>query len=125
MRKFLRSTGSKLFGKQALLMVFMLMVCGVLSVHAQQRTITGTVTDENGEPIAGATVLVEGTYRGVSSDADGNFEIGVSPQDEYLMISFVGMKDLRLEIVEASDYDVELEYDVLGLDEVVVVGYGT
>jgi TonB-linked SusC/RagA family outer membrane protein len=98
---------------------------GSLTATAQQREITGTVTGTDGVPVAGATVMIENTFTGVSSDAEGNFSIVVSPSDRYLLVSFIGMKQKRVEITSASFYEVELEFDVLGLEEVVVVGYGT
>ena len=59
---------------------------------AQQKTITGTVNDETGLPLPGATVVVDGTTRGVATDFDGNFSIEAST-DEILLITYIGYAD--------------------------------
>ncbi len=90
-----------------------------------ERTITGIVTDENGEPIPGATIQVKGTSKGTITDMDGNYSIEVSQEAEALVFSFVGMKTREIVIENQTQLDVSLEPEVHGLDEVVVIGYGT
>ncbi|WP_157202503.1 TonB-dependent receptor [Marinilabilia salmonicolor] len=90
----------------------------------QERAVRGTVTDQNGEPIPGVTVTVKGTTHGTITDIDGNFSLKVNPESEVLIFSFVGMKSQEIEIGNNVRFDVVMQEDVMGLDEVVVVGYG-
>jgi TonB-dependent starch-binding outer membrane protein SusC len=92
---------------------------------SQGRRITGKVTDAAGNSIPGVTVLVEGTLTGVFSDPDGNYSIQVGESARVLLFSFVGMKTERVEIEGRTVVDIVLQQDLLGLDEVVVIGYGT
>lgn len=124
MKIVLKKIGNAFRSRLALVAGITLICIGSLTATAQQRQVTGTVTGTDGEPIPGATVRIENTYTGASSDMDGKFSLIVSPNDKYLLISFVGMKEKRIEITSASFYPVELEDDVLGLEEIVVVGYG-
>lgn len=92
---------------------------------AQQKTITGTVTDPDGVGLPGATVVEKGTTNGTVTDMDGKFTLNVSESAEALTISFVGMKSQEVVLTGSSDYNVSLESATIGLDEVVAVGYGT
>lgn len=87
-------------------------------------TITGKVTDENGEPIPGVTVSVPGTGIGTATDIDGNYSISV-PEQSTLVFSFIGFNSKSIEIGGKSILNVELEESISSLNEVVVVGYGT
>ena len=90
--------------------------------HAQNRSINGTITDSDGIPLIGVTVVVEGTTRGVVSDFDGNYSINAST-GEVLRFSFVGM-ETKLVTVENSDtINVTLIEDIEDLDTVVITGY--
>ncbi|MGQ1891093.1 SusC/RagA family TonB-linked outer membrane protein [Thermophagus sp. OGC60D27] len=90
-----------------------------------EKTVTGIVTDENGDPIPGATIQVKGSTFGTITDMDGNYSIEVSSDEVVLVYSFVGMKTLEVVVGTQILLDVSLEPDVVGLDEVVVIGYGT
>lgn len=87
-------------------------------------TVTGTVTDENGEPLIGASVFVKGTTEGAITDIDGKFSVSV-PGDATLVISYIGY--LSQEIVPGvrDNLMISLQPDTTVLDEVVVIGYGT
>ena len=89
----------------------------------QSQTITGSVTDENGVALPGATVLVEGTTNGVSTDFDGNYSINAS-SDDTLVFSFIGYASQSILVGSSSTINVTLNADNL-LDEVVVTGYGS
>ena len=89
---------------------------------AQNRTISGTVTGEDGIPVPGANVLVKGSNRGVMTDFDGNFQIEVST-DETLVVSFLGYRTKEIPVDDRENYQITLEEDVSQLDEVVVTGY--
>lgn len=89
---------------------------------AQEKTISGTVT-ESGLPLPGATVLVKGTSKGVSTDFDGKYSIQAKAGD-VLEFSYVGMKTKSVTVGASSTVDVTMESDS-NLEEVVVVGYGT
>ena len=91
-----------------------------LSAYAQQ--ISGTVTDENGVPLPGATVLVQGTSNGVSTDFDGNYSISAS-QGDTLVFSFVGYSSQSVVVGSSSTVNVSLEPDN-ALEEVVVTALG-
>lgn len=93
-----------------------------LPMSAQQRTVTGNVVDNAGEPVAGASVMVGGTTRGVSTDFDGNFSIEAAA-DETLVISFLGFVDTRVK-ADRTEINVVLEPDSQLIEETVVVGYG-
>jgi len=97
------------------------------SASAQDRVITGTITDKsNGQPLSGATVSVKGTHNGVTTDEAGNFRITVSTQAKALLISHIGMATQELAIPASGKLSVQLDGSTVGkLDEVVVVGYGT
>jgi hypothetical protein len=91
-----------------------------LSAYAQQ--VTGTVSDENGVPLPGATVVVQGTSTGVSTDFDGNYSITASSGDP-LVFSFVGYASHSVAVGSSNTVNVQLEPDN-SLDEVVVTALG-
>jgi TonB-dependent starch-binding outer membrane protein SusC len=91
---------------------------------AQQREITGTVVDNNGEPLAGATVRVAADpQRGTVTNIDGEFSIQASPTD-VLQVSFVGYRTREVLVEDRTTITIVLELDQQLLSEVVVVGYG-
>ncbi len=91
----------------------------------QQRIITGTVLDGNGEPVPGVSVVVKGTTAGTITNNDGNYTLSVPAGADVLVFSFVGMKTREIPIDSQSVIDVSMETETIGVDEVVVVGYGT
>jgi TonB-linked SusC/RagA family outer membrane protein len=95
------------------------------SVFAQKITITGTVSDEKGAPLPGATVQVKGATLGTTTGADGKFSLDVSGTNLTLVFSFVGYVAKEIPVQNQTTINVSLAPDVMGLQEVVVVGYGT
>lgn len=103
---------------------FVSILCfGIVSISAQ--TITGTITDGDGIPLPGATVLEVGTSNGRVSDFDGNFSIKVNSQNSILSFSFVGYLKKEITVQGKTSINVVLKADLSQLNEVVVVGYGT
>lgn len=96
----------------------------IMQVYAQ-RVITGKVTDENGAPIANASVTIKETGTGATTDGSGQFSIRVEGDARTLVISFVGKATQELAITETSSYTVRLIPAGKSLEEVVVVAYGT
>ena len=91
----------------------------------QQNTVTGTVTDENGTPLPGASIVEKGTTNGTQADFDGNFSIQSSDENAILIISYIGYAAQEIGVGGQSNISVILEESAASLDEVVVVGYGT
>ena len=108
-----------------LLFLFFLYCGFLLPAAAQQKTITGTVTgSEDNLPIIGATVLIKGTSTGSNTDINGKYQISAQ-QGATIEIRYVGMKTKEIVVGSSNVYDVALDYDLVGVNEVVVVGYGT
>ena len=97
-----------------------LMLMFSASALAQNETVTGTVLDELGEPVIGATVTVEGTKNATVTDLDGNYKISV-PKNGKVTISYIGYTTVTVK----PGGTIKLEEDKQTLEEVVVVGYGT
>ncbi|HEY9486771.1 MAG TPA: TonB-dependent receptor [Chryseosolibacter sp.] len=96
-----------------------------LTVHAQQRTVTGTVTDgTDGGPLPGVSILVKGTSQGTAADAFGNFSIDVSPED-VLVFSFIGYESQEIGVGQRSTINISMVQSAETLGEVVVIGFGT
>jgi TonB-linked SusC/RagA family outer membrane protein len=90
----------------------------------KSKKITGLVTDEKGEPIIGASVVLKGSNTGTVTNNDGLFSLEVQAESE-IFISYIGFKQTVLKVGIANNYKIVLEEDSKALDEVVVVGYGT
>ncbi|HEY4060341.1 MAG TPA: TonB-dependent receptor [Puia sp.] len=107
----------------------MLLCCiGVFSLftsYAQTKTVTGTVSDEKGQPLTGATVTVKDTKIAATTDAGGKFSIQVPPSGKSLIVSFVGMEDRQLSIENRTSLTVSLKQSNSVLGDVVVIGYGS
>lgn len=91
-----------------------------------QKNIVGSVIDSEGEPLAGATVMIEGTDQGVATDVDGNFSILTKQKNPVLLITYIGMEPARIEIQKEKGYkflQVRMKPVVNMMDEVVVTGY--
>ena len=95
----------------------------VISAHAQS-VVNGTVTNALGEPIPGATIVVEGTNMGTTTDFDGNFSISVE-QDQTIEVSYVGFQTEKLVYTGQDSLSITLQESVDELDEIIVTGYGT
>ncbi len=96
-----------------------------LSVFAfAQQRVTGTVTDAAGEPVIGASVVVEGTTTGTTTGVNGQYSLAV-PAKSTLVFSFLGYKEMKVEVAGKTSIDVTMTEDAAALDEVVVIGYGT
>lgn len=121
------SKNSCLLGRMDFLQrLFFIALFSVLAVgaSAQNKTVSGTVIDNTGEPVIGASVLVKGTTNGVITDIDGNFNLQNVPANGTIQISFVGYKTQDVSVAGKTSFHVKLQEDTEMLDEVVVVGYG-
>jgi TonB-dependent starch-binding outer membrane protein SusC len=89
-----------------------------------KKDVTGTITDKTtGETLAGVTVLVKGTSEGTISNVDGKFTIKVNDNDQ-LVFKFIGYVEQTVPVGSQTEINVNLETEVIGMDEVVVVGFG-
>ncbi len=94
-------------------------------VQQPGKTITGIVTDNKGQPIPGATVVVKGTTIGVVTNMDGAYSITVPATAETIVFSFVGMTTREVPIGNQTTINISLAEETIALDEVVAIGYGT
>lgn len=107
------------------IMSFLLLFFLCIQIQAQERTVTGVVTDASTkEPLPGVSVLIEGTTLGTASDLDGKFSITVPGEKSVLIFSYVGYVKQNVVVGTTSTINVALEPSLKELEEVVVVGYG-
>ncbi len=92
---------------------------------AQGFNVQGTVTDQGGAPLPGASVVEKGTSNGAQTDFDGNFSLTVTDQNAILVVSYIGFASKEVSIAGQSSLSIVLEESTAALDEIVVVGYGT
>ena len=118
MVKFTKATLGVIF-----LWLLLALPCQVRAQQDAQFEVTGKVTDKDGSPIIGASVIVVGTTRGVSTDLSGNYAIEVK-SGESLRFTYLGMSDQTFTIHAQKVIDVILEDNSLDVEQVVVVGYG-
>jgi TonB-dependent starch-binding outer membrane protein SusC len=90
-----------------------------------QKSITGSVNDEAGQPLPGVTIVIKGSTNGTVTNMDGNYSISNVPENATLVFSFVGMKTIEVPVEGKSVVDVIMEDETIGIDEVVAIGYGT
>jgi TonB-linked SusC/RagA family outer membrane protein len=118
-KHFQTKVKTRLFG------LMLLMLFTVLNAAAQSANVSGTVKDETGESVPGATVLVKGSQTGTVTDIDGNFSIQAAPGD-ILVVSFIGYSSREITVQSGQTiYAIAMEVSMSDLSEVVVVGYGS
>jgi TonB-linked SusC/RagA family outer membrane protein len=108
----------RLHGILTLFLVFVVQLS-----FAQVKTVTGTVNDEDGLPLPGVNIIVQGTTQGAQTDFDGNYNISVA-QGKTLVYSFVGFATTNRTVGAANTINITLAVDAAALSEVIVVGYG-
>ena len=96
----------------------------ILQANTKQRTITGTVVDNNNEPLIGVNVVVEGTSTGTATDFDGKFTLAISENDTKLLFSYIGYESQLIDISQKQNVRVVMREDGELLDELVVTALG-
>ena len=132
MNKILRQSLSgvqsiPIHGLPSIFRILILVVCfGFNSAftQAQDLSISGTISDDTGLTLPGATILEKGTSNGVSTDIDGNFTMTVSSDNAVLVISFIGFVTQEVQVNGETVHNITMVTDAAALDEVVVTGYG-
>ncbi|MBB3697086.1 SusC/RagA family TonB-linked outer membrane protein [Flammeovirga yaeyamensis] len=115
--------------KRIIKLTFSILLSVLLSVPqlgmAQDKfvKVSGKVVDEDGLPVPGASIRVEGTKHGTASDFDGNYSIRAKV-NAVLMVTYIGFQNQRIQVLGRKQIDIALEPDVQTLDEMVVIGYG-
>ena len=94
------------------------------SVSAQQKQVSGTITDAKGQPLVGVTIVIKGTISGTVSDVNGKYEITSVPDDATLIFSFIGMKSQEIAIGANTTIDVVMAEAIFGIEDVVVTALG-
>lgn len=103
--------------------VFLVCLFGYTVTHAQEKTVSGLVTDQSGLPLPGVSIVVVGTTEGTQTDFDGNYSI-LAEVGQTLRFSYIGQKTVNMVIGSADTINVQMEEDAQALEEVVVTGYG-
>lgn len=109
--------------KKQLILLLMLFTT-ISGVFSQAVSLTGTVKDKTGDPLPGVTIVIKGQATGTITDMDGNFNLQAN-QADVLVISFVGMQTQEITVGSSTTFNIVLNDDMVGLGEVVAVGYGT
>ncbi|HSH18841.1 MAG TPA: TonB-dependent receptor plug domain-containing protein, partial [Draconibacterium sp.] len=115
----------KMLLQKSFVLAFVFILSLSIAKAGEQKTITGNVTNDSGEPLPGVTVVIKGTTSGAVTDVDGNYSIINVPGDATLIFSFVGMLTREIEVGSQSTINVEMTADAIGIEEVVAIGYGT
>ncbi len=111
--------------------IFMLLILlqpgAALEVQARQgsKTLSGTITNTQGELLPGVTIVVKGSLNGTITGSDGTYSLSNVPEDGIVVFSFVGMKTVEVPVAGKTVIDIQLEEQTIGLEEVVAIGYGT
>jgi len=95
------------------------------SLNVAQFQVSGTVSDNSGTPLSGANIVEKGTTNGVQTDFDGNFTITSVDENATLVVSYIGFKTQEIAIAGQATLSITMTEDAAGLDEVVVIGYGS
>ncbi len=103
---------------------FLIVSAGSEIISQQEKQISGKVTGKDGTPIPGVSIAVKGTSLGTITDNAGAFQMEIPSNAQTLIFSFVGMKSQEIAVLNKTQFDVQLVEEEIGLDEVVVVGYG-
>lgn len=107
-------------------MLFVFTLCLSIQVaQAQNRTVSGKVSDTGGSPLPGVSVTVKGTTQGSITDSDGKFSIQSAKSNAVLVFSYIGYKAIEVNVGGKTTLNVSLEEDAAALGEVIVVGYGS
>jgi len=118
--KMRRSVWGRNFIQRGCLLVFFL----ALGNFVMAQTVTGKIIDPNNDPVIGATIVVDGTDVGTTTDIDGNFSLNVPEGNNVLRVNYLGMKEQLINIDGRSSINFQMESDAALIDEVVVIGYG-
>jgi TonB-linked SusC/RagA family outer membrane protein len=94
------------------------------NIAAQQRAVSGRVTDSGNQPLPGVTVVIKGTTQGTVTNADGDYTLTNVPDDATLVFSFVGMRTQEVVVGNQTNINVSMEEETIGIEEVVAIGYG-
>lgn len=105
------------------LMCMLILITFSLPLNAQNGKVTGCITDSDGLPVIGASILVKGTTNGIISDLDGNYILENVPMESTLIYSFVGYDTQNIVYKGQSKIDVQLKTSAIALEEVVAIGY--
>ncbi|EOZ91525.1 TonB-dependent receptor [Indibacter alkaliphilus LW1] len=114
----------KSFTKWMLLMLVPLLFLESPVWAQAERTVRGTVTEANGEPLIGVSVVVKGTTKGVVTDIEGAFSLQGVSESATLVFSYIGFKSQEAAVGSRTSFDIVLEEDMSTLGEVVIVGFG-
>jgi len=91
----------------------------------QQKSVSGKVTDAEGQPLPGVSIVIKGTTQGTVTNTDGEYSLSNIPDDATLQFSFVGMKTQEVKVGSKSNINIILKTETIGIEEVVAIGYGT
>lgn len=103
--------------------LFLFILLGISQIQAQSKIVSGTILDETGQPLPGASVVIKGTSRGESTDLDGKFTLKAEKSD-VLVVTFVGYVKKEIPIGDQTVLTISLVPDTNNLDEVVLVSFG-
>ncbi len=104
-------------------MLLVFLVFGITSTLAQEKNVSGTITDQNGVPLPGVNIVVKGTATGTQSDFDGNYSISVA-EGQTLVYTYIGQKTVERLVGPSNSINVQMEDDAQALEEVVVTAFG-
>lgn len=108
-----------------IIIVLVLTILNVLNVHAQNKNVSGTVLDNSGQPVIGASIVVVGQSKlGTVTDIDGKFSIAIPTTSKKIEVSYIGMVSQVIEAKAGTPMKIIMKDNLKDLDEVVVIGYG-
>jgi len=106
------------------ILLFSCCLFGAFFVQAQTIKVSGVVSDDVGDPLPGASVVIKGTTTGTTTGVNGNYTLSNVPADAILVFSFIGLNTQEIPINGQATVNVKLTTSIIGLDDIVVIGYG-
>ncbi len=105
--------------------IILLILLFPVLLFAQERTITGKVTENSGEGIPGVSIVIKGTSSGTITNVDGDYSISKISENTTLVFSFVGLKTQEISVGNQTSISITMVEDAIGIEEIIAVGYGT